>query len=420
MKDVRALILAGGRGTRMKAAIPKVLYPICGKPMISHVIKTVRSVGIKTICVVTGYKSELLKDALKGVKKVKQKKFLGSADAVSQAKSVFKDYKGDILILYGDDPLVKIDTLKTLIDKHKTEGFTLTLLTAVLTNPTGYGRIVRNDNNEIVKIAEEAEASIFEKAIEEINVGAYCVKSKDLFKFLSQVKNNNEKKEYYLTDIISLMNKAGVKIGSVTTPDTDEALGVNSRIELARAEKILSNRACYAYMLEGVTILDPDSTFIKGDVIIGKETMIHPHAIIEDNVKIGRNCIIGPFSRIRNGSILDDNVEIGNFVELARTKVGKNTKIKHFSYLGDAVIGEGVNIGAGTVTANYDGKNKEETHIKDGAFIGSGSILVAPVKIGKNAVTGAGCVVTKNNDVPPNAVVVGVPAAILKKKRGKK
>lgn len=404
----------------MKAAVPKVLYPICGRPMIKYILEAARSAKIKDAVIVTGYKSELLKGALKGLKgtrTIKQKKFLGSADALSQARSFFRNYNGDIMVLYGDGPLIKSETLEKLIETHRSGEASLTLLTAVLSNPTGYGRIVRNDSNEIVKIAEETDSSVFEKAIEEINVGAYCFKAKDLFAFLGQIKNDNEKKEYFLTDIVSLMQRAARRINSITTQDAEEALGVNSRSELARAEKILARRTCYKFMEEGITILDPESTFINGEVKIGKETIIHPHTVIEDDVAIGKNCSIGPFARIRAGSRLGDNVGIGNFVELARAKVARNTKIKHFSYIGDAVIGEGVNIGAGTVTANYDGRKKSVTEIKDGAFIGSGTILVAPVKIGRKAITGAGSVVTKNSDVPPSSVVVGVPAHILKKRK---
>jgi len=273
-----------------------------------------------------------------------------------------------------------------------------------------------------VKIVEETSATVFEKTIEEINVGAYCVKAKELFKMLGQVTNDNEKKEYYLTDIVSLMHDSDLKISSVVSDDAEEALGINSRIELAQAEKILARRTCHKFMRQGVTILDPETTFINPDAQIGRETIIRSHTVIEKDVKIGKNCSIGPFARIRSGSKIEDSVDIGNFGELARAKVGSGTRIKHFSYLGDVVIGKNVNIGAGTITANYDGKNKSLTQIKDGAFIGSGSILVAPVKIGKNAVTGAGSVITKNKDVPAGTVVAGVPAHILKgaKRRGKK
>ena len=423
MKDFKVVILAGGRGTRMKATLPKVLYPICGRPMINYILETVYSMGIKNITVVTGYKSELLKDALngfKGLKTVKQKKFLGSADAVAQVRSLFKNYRGNIIVLCGDEPLIKAETLQKLVEKHSSLDASLTILTAVIKNPEGYGRIVRDDTSQVVKIVEETSATVFEKAIEEINVGAYCVKAKELFKFLGQVTNDNEKKEYYLTDIVELMQASGLKVGSVTTADAEEALGINSRVELAQAEKILARRTCNKFMHQGVTILDPETTFINPDTKIGRETIIHPHTVIESGVIIGKDCSIGPFARIRKGSSIDDAVEIGNFGELARAKVGKGTKIKHFSYLGDVVIGKDVNIGAGTVTANYDGKNKSLTIKEDGAFIGSGTILVAPVKVGKSAVTGAGSVITKNKDVAPGTVVAGVPAHIIKRASGSK
>lgn len=416
---MKAVILAGGRGTRMKATLPKVLYPVCGRPMIGYILDAVRSVGIKDIIVVTGYKSELLKDFLKGTKSVrtvKQKKFLGSADALKRAKTLLRGYKGDVLVLYGDDPLIKQETLEKLIDKHEEKNSFLTLLSVILDDPTGYGRIVRDENKKIVKIVEEINLSEVEKTIDEINVGAYCFKSKTLFSLLGEIKNNNPKKEYLLTDIVQLINEAGLGIDSTITDDTDEILGVNSRIELARAEKILTKRICHSFMKKGVTVLDPDTTFVNVGAVIGKETVIHPHTVIEDDVKIGEYCSIGPFARIRKGSRVNDYVEVGNFVELVRTKVDKHSKIKHFSYLGDTVIGKNVNVGAGTITANYDGKNKNITQIEDNAFIGTGTILVAPVKVGKKAVTGAGCVVTKKKNVPAGAVVVGVPAHTLKKR----
>jgi len=283
-------------------------------------------------------------------------------------------------------------------------------------DPAGYGRIKRDKDGNVTGITEEIEATGREKAVKEINVGTYCFRGDILFSLLNEVKNDNKKGEYFLTDIISLMRRKGLKIGAVSTDDSGEAIGINSRKDLSVAAKILQKRTALRLMESGVTIADPGTTYIAEDARIGKDTVIHPHTIIESGVAIGRDCSIGPFARIRPGCRLADNVEIGNFVELVRTRIGNKTKVKHHTYLGDAVLGRNINIGAGTITANYDGKGKYATHIGDGAFIGSGTILVAPVRIGKKAVTGAGAVVTKNHDVPAGAVVVGIPARVLRKK----
>jgi len=282
-------------------------------------------------------------------------------------------------------------------------------------NPTGYGRIVRAEGGVVVKIVEEQDATVFEKAIEEINVGVYIFKTAELFDAIKKIKPNNRKKEYYLTDVIEVLNKKNLLVNSVVTEDADEILGVNSRESLAKAYEIFRKRVLAKVVAGGVTVLDPLTTFIDENVTIGKDTVIYPCTVIEREVTIGKNCSIGPFCRVRSGSVVGDDVCVGNFVELNRSRVGASSRIKHQSYIGDTRIGEGVNIGAGTIVANYDGKNKNQTVIKDGAFIGSGTIIVAPVKIGKEAITGAGAVVTKNKDVPDKAIVVGVPAKLLKK-----
>lgn len=417
-KDIKAVVLAAGLGTRMKSSLPKALHLLHGKPMIDYVLDAVRSAGIDNIICVTGHKSGEVKKFLKNVKIVRQKKPLGSADALKQARPLLKNYKGNVLVLYGDEPLIKTETLKRLINEHKKKDNFCTLLSANMSNPTGYGRIARDDEGEIIKIIEETEASGWEKNIKEINVGVYCFREADrFFSILDLIENDNKKKEYFLTDAISLMNERNFKIDSVLTNDSDEAMGINSKKDLAEAEKIMQKRTIIDFMNLGVTIVDKSSTYIDNGVKIGRNTVIHPHTIIEKDVKIGDSCSIGPFARIRPGCELKDKVEVGNFVELVRTKIGEGTKIKHKTYLGDAVIGRNVNIGAGTITANYDGKGKYATRIDDGAFIGSGTIFVAPVKVGKNSTTGAGAVVTKNHDVPPNSVVVGVPARVVKKKK---
>lgn len=413
-EDIVAIILAAGRGTRMKSDVPKVLHEILGKPIIRHVLDSLKSSGISRIITVTGYGSSLLKDVLKGTKIVVQKELLGSGDAVKAAKKALGNYSGELVIICGDTPLIGSDTIRRLVERHRYSRASATLLTAKVKDPTGYGRIVRKDGR-IARIVEEDLAPVHEKAIDEVNVGTYCFNAKDLFESLSKVKPASNKAEYYLTETIEILHKISKRIESVTVEDPDDMIGINTRSDLANATKILKNRILERVMSSGVTIEDTASTTIYPDAHIGRDTIIKPNTVIESDVRIGKNCGIGPFAHIRPGTKIGDNVEIGNFVELVRTSVECGTKVKHHTYLGDAVVGRNVNIGAGTITANYDGKKKNKTIIEDGSFIGVGAILIAPVKIGKNATVGAGCVVPKNRNVSKGATVVGVPARILKK-----
>ena len=417
MSEMTAIILAAGRGTRMKSDIPKVLHEILGKTMLDHVIDIVKGAGISDIIVVAGYGIDLLKDSLKGKKArvVLQKKLLGSGDAVAAAKEALERYSGDLLVICGDTPLIRPQTVKELIAKHENAGASATVLTANLKDPTGYGRIMRGSDKRVVKIIEDQEASLYEKVIEEINVGTYCFKANDLFEALNTVRSDNKKNEYFLTDVIEIMHKSGKTVESVLSTDNDEIIGINSRNDLAEATSVLKTRILEDIMASGVTVQDPLTTTVYPGVEIGGQTVIYPNTIIESRVTIGAGCHIGPFARIRSDVTIGDNVEVGNFVELVRTKIGDGTKVKHHTYLGDTTVGKNVNIGAGTITANYDGKNKNRTVIEDGAFIGVGSIFVAPVKIGKSATVGAGTVVLKNNDVPKGATVVGVPSHTLRK-----
>ena len=418
MKDIRAIVLAAGKGTRMNSETPKVLHPVCGKPILQYVLDVTRSIGSLKTCVVLGHKSELVKDYLgPQVSTVIQHKLLGTADAVRCAEKALRNYHGQVLILCGDTPLLKKETVQALIVKHKRAGADCTFLTAVVDNPSGYGRIIRGDGRKAMAIREEKDASDYEKNIIEINVGVYCFKSDVLFQNLKEIKVNAKKKEFYLTDIIEILSGKGRRVETVETDDYREGLGINSREDLAVAERILRQRILRDFMLQGVTIIDPQTTYIDRDVKIGQDTVIRPFTVIENNVRIGKNCVIGPFARLRPGTRISDEVQIGNFAEVSRSKIGTRSLMKHFSFLGDADVGAQVNIGAGVVTANYDGKNKNKTTILDNAFVGSDSILVAPVKIGKKAVTGAGCVVTKGTKVPDRGVVVGVPGKILDKKK---
>jgi len=419
MKNIAAIILAAGEGTRMKSSLPKVLHNICGKPMLEYLIDNVKNIGIDKIFVIVGHKAGLVKEKICGIKCIRQAELLGTGDAAARARSaLLKDNKIDsVLILYGDTPLLSQEIIRKLIEKHVSSGAGVTILTAQLKNPTGYGRIVRSSGGKIVKIVEELDASIYEKVIEEINVGVYCFNKRPLFYGLEKIKPGNKKDEYYLTDTIEVLTKSNILVESVTTNDPDEFLGVNTRAELGKAELVMRKRMLTMIMDSGVAIIDPDNTYIEHGVEIKKDTVIYPYTFIENNVKIGSNCSIGPFARLRPGTVVGDRVGIGNFVEIVRSSIGQETKIRHQCYIGDTVIGRNVNIGAGTIIANYDGKEKHKTVIEDNAFIGTGTILIAPVKVGKGAITGAGSVVTRNKNVPAGKTVAGIPARILAKRK---
>ena len=419
MKNVAAIVLAAGRGTRMKSEIPKVLHRIHSKPVLKFVMEALDSAGVERKVLVLGYKDKEIKDTFLGIETVVQDKLLGSGDAVKRVKKVLSDFEGDILVLCGDTPLIHKETIENLIKRHRKEKASCTILTSSLAEPAGYGRILRGAGGKIVKVIEEEDTSIYEKAIDEINVGCYCFAKDSLFPYLEKIKINPGKGEYYFTDIIGLLSAGDKKIASVSCDEPAEATGINSRLDLAKASDYLKTKALEKFMLAGVTIIDTNTTFIDASARIGKDTLIRPNTVIGERVTIGENCEIGPFARLREGTAIEDNVEIGNFVELVRTKVSSGTKIKHMTYLGDAEIGKNVNIGAGSITANYDGKKKNKTVIGDGSFIGVGAIFIAPVKVGRGAVVGAGSVVTRGRDVPPGETVVGIPARILKKEKEK-
>lgn len=416
MKNLGCIILAAGKGRRMSSSIPKVLHNLCGRPIIDYVLELVKSVGIRRPVVVLGFGAKLLKGYLKGdIKTVIQKRLLGTADAVKTASRCITDKIEDVLIMYGDTPVLTNSTLTKLIDFHLSNGSACTLLTADMDDPSGYGRIIRK-RGQVVKILEESQLlNARQRESHEINSGVVCFKRKHLFKFLAQIRPSEKNGEYYLTDIVGIMVEEGLRVDSLKVDSADELLGVNSRRDLAKLWKIMNERLINSHLANGVTILDPATTYIEDNVTIGQDSVIYPYTVIESDVKIGTHCSIGPFARLRAGVRIENDVFVGNFVELVRTTIKSGVKVRHFGYLGDATVGKCVNIGAGTITANYNGALKYPTVIEDKAFIGSGSIFVAPVRVGKGAITGAGCVVTKKQDVPAGATVVGVPARILKR-----
>jgi bifunctional UDP-N-acetylglucosamine pyrophosphorylase/glucosamine-1-phosphate N-acetyltransferase len=417
MKKLAAVILAAGMGTRMKSEKLKVLHELCGKSLIRRACDLVRKLGVeKTVAVIPPQNEKIKKELPEGVLAAVQEKALGTGHAVLAARSSLQDWKGDILILCADAPLMTEATLKKLIEKHREGHYYGTVLSGLLSNPAGYGRLIRGGSGEVLKIVEDSQATSYEKSIEEINSGTYCFDWPALSEALDEIQMNPDKNELFLTDAVGIFARQKKTLGAFCAENAGEVLGINSRKQLAEAEKILRDRIRDHWMENGVTLLDPASIFIDEEVEIGTDTVIHPFTMIEGRTVIGKRCVIGPFAHIREKTILHDEVEIGNFVEVKASEIGPKVKAKHLTYLGNARIGSSVNIGAGTITANYDGKTKSVTQIEDGAFIGSGTILVAPVKIGRKAVTGAGAVVTKNKDVPEGEVVIGVPAKRLKKK----
>lgn len=456
MNNIYGVILGAGEGTRMKSCLPKVLHKVAGKELISHVIDCLNHVKLQKLFVVIGSGSDLVLKHLKGydenlnITTALQEKRLGSGHALLQIKKYAEGLKGHLIVMCGDTPLVKQETIKQLLQYHiKNKNFA-TILSGIVDEPFGYGRIVRDSNGNVSCIIEEKSASQEQKQIKEINSGIYCFDLKTLWQALSKVKNDNNKKEYYLTDVISILNKSGYKTDAISITNEEEILGVNDRNQLAYAGKILRNRKLEELMSNGVTIIDPLSTYIDNDVIIGQDTIIKHNTSIEGKVKIGQNCQIGPntciynsligdstrilysyidganiknnvkigpFSHIRPDSVLKDNVKVGNFSEVKKSVIDKGSKINHLSYIGDAIIGKDVNIGAGTITCNYDGNKKHQTIIQDDVFVGSNVNLVAPVKIGKKVLIAAGSTITEN--VLPNKLTIARARQIIKVRKKK-
>ncbi|MEH7376051.1 MULTISPECIES: bifunctional UDP-N-acetylglucosamine diphosphorylase/glucosamine-1-phosphate N-acetyltransferase GlmU [Bacillaceae] len=438
MHNRYAVILAAGQGTRMKSKLYKVLHPVCGKPMVQHVVDQVMKLNIQEVVTIIGHGAEMVQAQLGDSSRYAlQDQQLGTAHAVSQAQSLLEGKAGVTIVVCGDTPLIKAETMESLFKHHEELAAKATILTARIEDPTGYGRIIRNKKGLVEKIVEHKDASEEERKINEINTGTYCFDNLALFEALKNVSNENVQGEYYLPDVIEILKKQGEVVTAFQTDEFEETLGVNDRVALAEAERIMRGRTNAAHMRNGVTIIDPANTYIETEVEIGQDTVIYPGTMIKGKTVIGAECQIGPnseivsceigaetvirqsvahnssigaqvnigpFAHIRPESAIQDEVKIGNFVEIKKAVFGKGSKASHLSYIGDAEVGSDVNIGCGSITVNYDGKNKFLTKIEDGVFIGCNSNLVAPVTIKKGAYVAAGSTITK--DVPSEALSI--------------
>lgn len=433
-----AVILAAGQGTRMKSSLYKVLHPVLGRPMVQHVIDNIKSIDVDQIVTIVGHGSDSVMAYIGNDSEyVLQEEQLGTGHAVIQAEKLLGDKEGTTLVVCGDTPLIRQETFEQLLEYHEKEGAQATILTSRAEDPTGYGRVIRHPEKGVERIVEHKDASEEERLVDEINTGTYCFDNKTLFKALKQISNDNAQGEYYLTDVIEIIKKDAGKIAAYLTPDFDETLGVNDRVALQEAERILKERINRKHLLNGVTIIDPLTTYIHPDVKIEQDAIIHPgsiikgksiikkhaeigpyteivnctvgeHTIIKQSVArdsvIGSGVQIGPYAHIRPETNVEDEAKIGNFVELKKATIGKHSKVSHLSYLGDASVGDHVNVGCGTITVNYDGKRKHVTTIEDDAFVGCNSNLIAPVTIGKRAYVAAGSTIT--DDVPAEALSI--------------
>ncbi|HEY0379407.1 MAG TPA: bifunctional UDP-N-acetylglucosamine diphosphorylase/glucosamine-1-phosphate N-acetyltransferase GlmU [Pyrinomonadaceae bacterium] len=451
------LILAAGLGTRMRSRTAKVLHELGGRPLIAHVARAAAALTSRPVHVVVGHQAELVAKAVReelgehGAAFVTQAEQRGTGDAVMVAREAFADSSSTLLVLSGDVPLVRAETLGALIQQHRTHrgrGAACTMLTVKLEDPTGYGRIARDEDGRFLKIVEQKDATPEERQIKEINAGIYCFETPALFSALERVRPANAQGEYYLTDVPGILRADGEDVSIFLHADAREVSGINTRVELAEFERILRQRTLRRLMLDsGVTFIDPAHTYVSAEAQLGRDCVVYPDVHIEGTTVIGddceirsgtritnsrvgdgvrildhcviveseiaSSCTVGPSAHLRMNAKLEEGAAVGNFVEMKKSRLGRKSKAMHLTYLGDATIGERTNIGAGTITCNYDGKNKHPTVIEDEVKIGSDTMLVAPVRVGSNSVTGAGSVVTK--DVPPDTLVAGVPATIKKR-----
>jgi bifunctional UDP-N-acetylglucosamine pyrophosphorylase/glucosamine-1-phosphate N-acetyltransferase len=396
MAERVAILLAAGVSSRMNTLLPKVLHEVTGRPMLAYVLDACRSVGVDKIYVVVGFGADQVEQRFgeaSDIVWVHQPEQLGTAHAVLCCREYLQDFAGETLVLCGDGPLIRAGTLKTVIEKHEAEHSAATLATAVLEDPTGYGRIIRDAYGNIQGIVEDSDCTPAQRAVKEVNPSYYLFNNRVLFEALERVKPDNVKQEYYLTDALSVIIATGHKVVAVTAVRPEEAMGVNSRAQLSVASKIMQHRIQQELMENGVTIVDPDNTWIDARARIGQDTVIEPFVYIHGEVKIGRGCRIGPFAFLRHGTVLEDDVVLGVFTEVKNATLADGVRARHHSYLGDAVIGRNVNVGAGSITANFDGENINQTRIGDDCYIGSGAVLIAPLVLRPNANIGAGKVV---------------------------
>lgn len=447
-----AVVLAAGQGTRMKSKLYKVLHPVCGKPMVQHIVDRLKLLEINQIVVVVGHGAEQVKQQLgQSVQYAFQGQQLGTAHAVMMSTDLLKEKQGITVVVTGDTPLIKEETLKRLMEQHIETGAAATILTTVLDDPTGYGRVLRLQDGSVQRIVEHKDASEEERRVQEINTGIFCFDNQKLFSALSQVNNNNVQGEYYLPDVIEILKEQDEIISAYLTPDAEDGMGVNDRVQLSQAEQILRKRINEQHMRAGVSIIDPNSTYIEAEVIIGADTVLQPGTFLRGKTIIGEDCIIGPqadltdttvengvsikyavlsesqirkeasigpFAYIRPGSEVGEKAKVGDFVELKNTRLGNGSKVSHLSYLGDAQIGDDVNVGCGTITVNYDGVHKHKTIIGDHSFIGCNANLVAPVTVGEGSYVAAGSTVTK--DVPDGALAIAREKQVNKEGYAKK
>ena len=399
--EIKSVILAAGKGTRMKSDIPKVLHKIFEKPLLGYVLDSVKDITTENF-VIVGHHAEEVKEYVEknynNAKTVLQTPQLGTGHAVSMVCPYLEDYSGQILILCGDTPLITSETLKKFVEYHNSNNSDLTVMSTIFENPANYGRIIREQDGSLKCIVEEKDATLEEKAVKEVNAGIYILNWAKVKPAFSQLTSNNAQGEYYLTDIISWGKKNNLNVHAFILENSDESYGINSRKDLAEASKIMNTRKLNALMDSGVTIIDPNSTWISEDTEIGSDTTIYPFTYIEGKNRIGKNCKIGPCAHLRGDVAIEDNCKIGNFVEVKKSRIGHNTNAGHLSYIGDSELGANINIGAGTITANYDPitKTKSKTVLKDHVKIGSNTVLVAPVEIGEGTNVGAGSIITKN------------------------
>lgn len=447
-----AIILAAGQGTRMKSKLYKVLHPICGKSMVEHVVDNVTQLKMDQIVTVVGHGAEQVKSTL-GTKSdfVIQEEQLGTAHAVAQTKELLGDKEGTSLVICGDTPLISTQTMEALLQHHQSKNAKATVLTAYTENPDGYGRVIRNADGTVEKNVEHKDANEEERQVKEINTGTYCFDNQALFEALEEVSNENAQGEYYLPDVIEILRSKGEIVSAYLTPNFDETMGVNDRVALSEAERLMRRRINEHHMRNGVSIIDPATTYIDVNVKIGMDTIIYPGTMIKGSTVIGEDCQIGPnseiinatigsettiqqsvvndssigskvnigpFAQIRPESNIHDEVKVGNFVEIKKAEIKKGSKASHLSYIGDAVVGKNVNIGCGSITVNYDGKKKSVTVIEDDAFIGCNTNLIAPVKIGKGALIAAGSTIT--NDVPNESLSIARARQVNKENYVKK